>query len=124
MFYYIYTQSLISRLYILHDRNLLSSHTCVHLWVNCFLDIDDCEPNPCANGGLCTDGVNSYTCSCAIGYMGPNCNTSKYTFIIFHFRYIQINYSSNVRIYFKTMKIDILRYNLCNKYGRRYNITL
>ena len=42
-----------------------------------FADINDCNPNPCANGGTCTDGVDSYTCQCAAGYTGPNCNTSK-----------------------------------------------
>ena len=40
-------------------------------------DINNCNPNPCANGGTCIDGVDSYTCQCAAGYTGPNCNTSK-----------------------------------------------
>ena len=40
-------------------------------------DIDDCSPGVCANGGTCVDGVDSYSCSCATGYTGPNCNTSK-----------------------------------------------
>ena len=39
-----------------------------------FLDIDDCDPNPCQNGGTCTDGVNNYRCSCAAGYTGYNCS--------------------------------------------------
>ena len=30
-------------------------------------------PNPCLNGGTCVDGVNSYTCSCPIGYSGDRC---------------------------------------------------
>ena len=42
-----------------------------------FSDIDDCHPNPCQNGGHCTDGVNSYTCTCAAGFDGTNCETSK-----------------------------------------------
>ena len=41
-------------------------------------DIDDCSPNPCQNGGTCTDGVNQYTCACAAGYNGINCTTSEY----------------------------------------------
>ena len=41
-------------------------------------DIDKCAPAPCHNGGACTDGVNAYTCSCATGYGGNNCETSKY----------------------------------------------
>ena len=43
------------------------------------LDIDDCSPNPCQNGGACTDGVNSYQCTCAAGYTGTNCETSEYS---------------------------------------------
>ena len=38
-----------------------------------FLDVDDCEPNPCQNDGTCTDGINSYSCNCAHGYAGDNC---------------------------------------------------
>ena len=42
-----------------------------------FLDINDCSPNPCQNGGTCTDQVNNYTCSCAAGYTGKICQTGK-----------------------------------------------
>ena len=41
-----------------------------------FSDIDNCDPNPCVNGGVCTDGINSYTCTCAEGYNGNNCSES------------------------------------------------
>ena len=37
------------------------------------LDIDDCQSNPCLNGGSCTDGINDYTCSCLPGYTARNC---------------------------------------------------
>ena len=39
-----------------------------------FLDIDDCHPNPCQNGGTCTDKPNGYYCKCAAGYTGRNCS--------------------------------------------------
>ena len=42
------------------------------------IDIDDCDPNPCQNGGECNDGIHSYSCNCALGYDGINCDTSKY----------------------------------------------
>ncbi|XP_078660964.1 uncharacterized protein LOC144905260 [Branchiostoma floridae x Branchiostoma belcheri] len=41
----------------------------------CNIDIDDCSSNPCQNGGVCSDGVNSYTCSCPAGFGGDNCQT-------------------------------------------------
>ena len=40
-----------------------------------FLDIDDCESNPCHNGGTCKDGINSYTCICPPGYTRHDCET-------------------------------------------------
>jgi hypothetical protein len=40
---------------------------------SCETNIDDCNPNPCQNGGTCTDGVDSYSCDCAEGYSGENC---------------------------------------------------
>lgn len=30
-------------------------------------------PSPCINGGTCTDGLYTYTCSCPYGYSGYNC---------------------------------------------------
>ena len=44
------------------------------------LDIDDCSPNPCQNGGTCADGINTYDCVCAAGYRGADCEQSK----VFH----------------------------------------
>ena len=41
------------------------------------LDIDECQSNPCQNGGNCVDGVNSFTCTCADGYTGTVCGTGE-----------------------------------------------
>ncbi len=41
------------------------------------VDIDECASAPCANGGTCVDGVNEFTCTCAVGYRQPFCNSSK-----------------------------------------------
>jgi Notch-like protein len=35
--------------------------------------VDNCDPNPCQNGGSCTDGVNTHTCDCVEGFTGDNC---------------------------------------------------
>ena len=37
----------------------------------------DCSPDPCENGGICSDGVNTFTCACDPGYTGPTCRTGK-----------------------------------------------
>ena len=42
------------------------------------LDINDCKPSPCQNGGTCIDGVNSYTCKCRKKYAGKHCENSKF----------------------------------------------
>lgn len=54
-----------------------------HLFFVCFLallDINECERDPCKNGGICTDLVANYSCECPGEYMGRNCQYSKCTF--------------------------------------------
>uniref|UniRef100_A0A8C5UB90 Coagulation factor IX n=1 Tax=Malurus cyaneus samueli TaxID=2593467 RepID=A0A8C5UB90_9PASS len=36
-------------------------------------DGDQCNPNPCQNGAVCKDEINSYVCWCPAGYEGKNC---------------------------------------------------
>ena len=52
----------------------------LHLLANSlyfFLDIDDCQPQPCQNNGTCHDLVNDYRCECLVGFNGTNCENSK-----------------------------------------------
>ena len=44
------------------------------------LDIDECESDPCQNGGTCDDEVNSYTCECEDVYTGLVCETGEHMF--------------------------------------------
>ena len=37
------------------------------------MEIDECESNPCQNGGTCMDLLNDYNCSCTDDYTGKDC---------------------------------------------------
>ena len=48
-----------------------------HSYTNPFSDIDECATSPCQNSGSCTDQINGYSCSCAAGYDGANCENGN-----------------------------------------------
>ena len=37
------------------------------------LALNECDSNPCQNGGTCIDGFDSFKCSCPYGFDGPTC---------------------------------------------------
>ena len=39
----------------------------------CKIDINDCDPNPCLNGGLCQDMIGKYECICDDRFSGKEC---------------------------------------------------
>ncbi|KAI8486341.1 hypothetical protein Bbelb_358400 [Branchiostoma belcheri] len=39
--------------------------------------IDDCTPEPCANGATCYDELDTYTCACAPGFAGDKCTIGE-----------------------------------------------
>ena len=41
-------------------------------------DINECESNPCMNGGICINKDNHYVCICKPKYTGTRCEGSKY----------------------------------------------
>ena len=55
-------------------------------FLSCFLlELNECVPDPCLNGGKCVDGVRNYTCNCVsfyeddvlIYYTGRKCGTGE-----------------------------------------------
>ena len=42
-----------------------------------FLGTDECQSNPCENGGSCVDLHLDYKCNCTAGFEGKNCSTSE-----------------------------------------------
>ena len=44
------------------------------------IDIDECESNPCENGGTCTDMEDGYECACESGFTGMECETGNFGF--------------------------------------------
>ncbi|CAH1238490.1 FBN1 [Branchiostoma lanceolatum] len=40
----------------------------------CETELDECQSDPCANGGTCIDLVNGYNCTCTALYTGSHCD--------------------------------------------------
>uniref|UniRef100_A0A673XJ61 Delta-like 4 (Drosophila) n=1 Tax=Salmo trutta TaxID=8032 RepID=A0A673XJ61_SALTR len=47
--------------------------------LNCELELQECDSNPCRYGGLCTNLDVGYRCSCPQGFEGSNCEHSLLT---------------------------------------------
>ena len=50
-----------------------------------YTEADECESNPCNNGGTCVDDLAFYTCICAAGYEGDQCDTGEMMGNYMHF---------------------------------------
>ena len=52
--------------------------TCINVNNYYVVDIDECLSSPCENGGTCsTPQLNMFSCKCAAGYTGTNCESGK-----------------------------------------------
>lgn len=42
------------------------------------VEIDECDSDPCMNGGVCIDEIDRYTCNCTgTGYEGDRCQNGE-----------------------------------------------
>lgn len=48
----------------------------------CNFEYNECESNPCMNGGQCIDQIGGYECKCTRGYTGNQCHVKvcRYNF--------------------------------------------
>ena len=42
-----------------------------------FSDINECDSDPCENGGSCENSIGSFMCTCVAGYEGDTCESGK-----------------------------------------------
>lgn len=54
------------------DDLTLKLHVVINL-VQTLTDIDECLYSPCFNGGNCTNQNGSFSCACATGFHGLQC---------------------------------------------------
>ncbi|XP_033736405.1 uncharacterized protein LOC117324594 [Pecten maximus] len=66
-----------SRIFEIGGEKLSCNCTTGYTGVHCDQDIDDCLGDPCSNGGVCVDGVQSYICECPVGYHGTHCELTR-----------------------------------------------
>ena len=46
--------------------------------LNCFVDVDPCSTEPCANNGACVNLVGGgFRCTCTPGWTGERCDIGK-----------------------------------------------
>ncbi|XP_054852745.1 coagulation factor IX isoform X1 [Eublepharis macularius] len=54
-------------------REVFENHEKTTEFWNAYIDGNQCDSNPCTNGGTCEDQVGNYVCWCPAGYEGRNC---------------------------------------------------
>lgn len=42
-----------------------------------FVDVIECQSQPCENKGVCRNTLGSYICECPKGWTGPRCRIGK-----------------------------------------------
>ena len=58
-----------------------SHNTLLHCVVQMFLDIDECNSNPCLNNGTCIQAIDEYQCTCTSHFVGQRCEIGSMVFV-------------------------------------------
>ena len=61
-------------LHVWHFRPEMCQLVCLNAYI---LDVNECASNPCQNAGSCVDGLLSYSCMCAQGLEGDDCERGE-----------------------------------------------
>ena len=70
--------------HIFHTHTHTRTYIYIHIYIYIFYhipfitDANECNSNPCRNGGTCIDGYKSYECVCPAERTGRNCELSTY----------------------------------------------
>lgn len=51
----------------------------------CETDVDECVSEPCMNGGVCVNHVNSFQCVCDLNHSGVHCQVDVSDFYVYLF---------------------------------------
>lgn len=99
-----------------------------HQWSSLpFSDVNECNNSPCHNNGTCTNNEGSYTCSCAGGWKGHNCEegtffTYKVDFCIVHGNLVYLFMSSRCVKYFYSTEMLSFYNQMCLKMKKNSNL--
>ena len=52
----------------------------IQKWNYVISDINECDSQPCLNGGTCEDEINAYYCRCTAEWIGVHCEGQSIKF--------------------------------------------
>ena len=65
-------------------------------------DVNECNRNPCQNGGQCVDRLNDFYCNCVDNWKGKTCHSRKFMcFVICDYMFLDVFVNSVIE---KVMK--------------------